>query len=126
MICELLPSSEFALDQVQARPGNILVPVRNPHALDHVAAALRAPEDRDVVVMTVRLLGVDVDQEVAGLTGNFQPTAIEQQLFSRVIALAERYQRTVRLVIVPARNVFDGVIATVMRCARLKCSWVSP
>ena len=41
--------------------GNILVAVRHPHALEHVAAALQGGADREVVVMTVRLHGVDTD-----------------------------------------------------------------
>jgi hypothetical protein len=56
---DLLPAAELSLDHIEARPGNVLVPVRNPHALDHVAAALEAAGDRDVVVMTVRLLASD-------------------------------------------------------------------
>ena len=47
---ELLPSSELVLDQVDARPGNVLATVRNPHALAHVATALKAAGDRDVVL----------------------------------------------------------------------------
>ena len=43
------------------QPGNILVAVRHPHALEHVAAALQGGADREVVVMTVRLHGVDTD-----------------------------------------------------------------
>jgi magnesium transporter len=114
-LVELLPPSEFGLDQVQARTGNILVPVRNPHSLEHVSAALATSDSRDIVVMTVRLLGVDVDEEVEGLPSRFEPTLIEQQLFSRVVAMAERHQRPVRLVIVPAHNVFDAVAATIVR-----------
>ena len=39
----------------------------------------------------------------------------ERLVFSRVLALAERYARRVRLVIVPAGNVFDAVVATAVR-----------
>ena len=56
---DLLPAADLSLDHIDARPGNVLVPVRNPHALDHVVAAFQAAGDRDVVVMTVRLLGID-------------------------------------------------------------------
>ena len=30
---DFLPALELSPDQIQARPGNILVPVRNPHAI---------------------------------------------------------------------------------------------
>ena len=39
---QLLPSDEVDLQQVEARPGNLLVPVRKPHVLTHLIAALRA------------------------------------------------------------------------------------
>ena len=86
----------------QAQPGNILVAVRHPHALEHVAAALQGGADREVVVMTVRLHGVDTDS-----AGPDDPTPLpaERYLFSRVITLVERYGRPVRLLVVPAATV---------------------
>ncbi len=38
---DLLPAADLSLDQVNVRPGNLLIPVRNPHSLLHVAAALQ-------------------------------------------------------------------------------------
>ena len=49
--------------------------------------------------MTVRLIDVDVDDEAAD---EAEPTPNERRLFSQVVALAERYHRPVRLLIVPA------------------------
>jgi len=109
---DLLPSAELSPDYVDARPGNVLVPVRNPHALAHVATALRSAGDLDVVIMTVRLLNVDVDDEAAAVP---VPTRYERQLLSEVIATAERLRRPVRLLIVPARNVVDAIVATALR-----------
>ncbi len=103
---------EPSLDQIDARPGNVLVPVRNPHALAHVAAALQASGDRDVVVMTVRLRTVEGSEESASERA---PTPHEHRLLSDVVALAERHSRPVRLLIVPARNVFDAIVTTVLR-----------
>ena len=56
---QLLPSEDVDLRQVDARPGNFLVPVRKPHAMTHLLAALRAAGDRDVVAMTVRVVGTE-------------------------------------------------------------------
>jgi magnesium transporter len=109
---DLLPSAEVSFEPVDARAGNVLVPVRNPHALGHVVAALRAAGDRDVVIMTVRLLGIDVTDENGSERG---PTAYERRLLSDVVALTERYGRPVRLLIVPARSVVDAIVATVLR-----------
>jgi magnesium transporter len=109
---DLLLAAEVSLDQVEARPGNVLVPVRNPHSLAHVAAALQTSGDRDVVVMMARLLGVDIGEETSGQN---TPTPYERRLFLDVVALAERLGRPVRLLIVPARNVFDAIVGTVVR-----------
>ena len=111
-VLEVLPSSEVSLGQVDARRGNLLIPVRNPHALTHLTAALQTPGDRDVVVMTVRLLGVDGDE---GSADDPNPTHVERALLSRVVAVAERYGRPVRLLIVPATNIFDAITTTVIR-----------
>ena len=40
---ELLPSSALLRGQVDARPGNVLVAIRNPHALAHVRRRCKAP-----------------------------------------------------------------------------------
>jgi magnesium transporter len=109
---ELLPSSDLSLGQVQVRPGNVLVAVRNRRALAHVAAALQAPGDRDVVVMTARLLGTDVEDDPAASS---EPTPGERQLLSEVVATAERFRRPIRLLIVPTHNVFDAAVATILR-----------
>ena len=62
----LLPSIPVSLEPVHVRPGNILVAVRHPHSLGHLAAALQQVGDRDVVVMTARLLGLDVPDDGTG------------------------------------------------------------
>jgi magnesium transporter len=109
---ELSTAPDVSLGEIQVRPDNVLVAVRHPHSLAHVAAALQQAGDRDVVIVTVRLLGVDVDDETAG--GNAS-TPDERRLFSRVVALTERYGHPVRLLIAPAHNVFDGVVAVAVR-----------
>jgi magnesium transporter len=99
------------LGQVDARPENVLVTVRHPHSLGHLAAAMQRAGERDIVVVAVRVLGIDVDDESAGTTS----TRDERYLFSQVVALTERYAHPVRLLIVPAQNVFDGVIGVAIR-----------
>ena len=110
---ELLSSSDVLLRQVDARPGSVLVCVRHPHSLAHVSAALQGSGDRDVVVMTVRLLGADVDDDESTET---TATPAEQQLFSHVVALTEL---TAPIwsgwSIVPAHDVFDAIASTLVR-----------
>ena len=109
---DLMLAAELSPDQIEARPGSVLVPVRNPHLLAHVTAALQTPGDRDVVVMTARLLDVDVNEEEAGRTS---PTPYERKLLSDVVTLAERVGRPVRLLIVPTRSVVDAIVGAVIR-----------
>ena len=62
---ELLTTPAIGLDRLDVKPGNLLVAVRRPHFLAHLTAALQAAGDRDVVVMTVRLVGVDVSDDLS-------------------------------------------------------------
>jgi magnesium transporter len=109
---ELSTTGDVSLGHVEARPGNVLVTVRHPDSLAHVVAAMKIAGDRDVVAVTVRLLGVDVDD--VGETDTTS-TRDERYLFSQVVALTERYAHSVRLLIVPAQNVFDGVIGVALK-----------
>jgi magnesium transporter len=108
----LLSGTELALDQVAASPGNILVAVRNPHVLAHLAAVLREYPSRDIVVMTARLAGVDTEEDDAHAQA---PTDAERLLFSRVLTMAEQHGRVVRLLIVPARNAAESIVAAAVR-----------
>ena len=109
---QLLPSEEVDLQRVEARPGNLLVPVRKPHVLTHLSAALHSARDRDIVVMTVRLVGLDVPDDPA-----FNPRATDDEklLLSAVVALAERHGRAIRLLIAPGVDVSETVAETALR-----------
>ncbi len=103
--------SELTPEAVGARPGNILVPVSNIHALYHLANVLDRvkPGRRDVVVLHVRLLrrsaSGEYELEAEQLFGS-----IEQQLFSQALSIAEKRGKTVRLAVVAANNLWDGVL----------------
>jgi amino acid transporter len=96
---------------VGARPGNILVPVSNIHALYHLGNVLDRvkPGRRDVVVLHVRLLrrsaSGEYELEAEQLFGS-----IEQQLFSQALALAEKRGKSIRLAVVAANNLSDGIL----------------
>ena len=113
---ELLPPPAIGVDQLnRSPPGNVLVPLRKPGALGPLAAALREAGARDVVAMTVRLTGVDVSEERSRASA---PTDDERRLLTAAAMLAERQGRAVRLLIVPAGNVFDAVAETPHGCNR--------
>ena len=92
------------------------MPVRDYNTLAHLNWALTHvdTERHDVVAMTVRLLhGPD-----SGFR-DFHRSEIfsdyEQLLFTKVVAIAERQGRPVKLLVVPSSNVFDAVAQTAVR-----------
>jgi magnesium transporter len=110
---DVLHDTKVSVSQLGTRAGCILAPVRNPHALDHVAAALKSAGDRDVVVMTIRLL--DPDLETPTGVGDGGPTPQERKLFDAATTLAERLGHPVRPLIVVARNVVDAIASTMLQ-----------
>ena len=102
---------ELTPEGVGARPGNILVPVSNHYALYHLGNVLDRikPGRRDIVVLHIRLLRrsasgeneLDVDQ----LFGS-----IEQHLFSQALSMAEKRGRSIRLAVVAANDLWDGIL----------------
>jgi hypothetical protein len=119
---QLLAASDLGLEEVAARPGSVLVPVRDYNTLAHLNWALTHAdtERHDVVAMTVRLLqGPD-----SGFR-DFHRSEIfsdyEQLLFTKVVAIAERQGRPVKLLVVPGTNVFDAMAQTAVR---LSCSQI--
>jgi amino acid transporter len=96
---------------VGARPGNILVPVSNIHALYHLGNVLDRvkPGRRDVVVLHVRLLRRSASGEYE-LDAEQLFGSIEQQLFSQALSVAEKRGKTIRLAVVAANNLWDGIL----------------
>jgi hypothetical protein len=88
------------------------------NALAHLKFALdQSPaERRDVAVMTVRLLERG-DTAHQSLNQSDLFSDYEQLLFTKVVAVAEREGRPVKLLVVPATNVFDAIARTAVRLA---------
>jgi hypothetical protein len=107
----LAMQGELTPEAVGARPGNILVPVSNIHALYHLGNVLDRvkPGRRDVVVLHVRLLrrsaSGEYELEAEQLFGS-----IEQQLFSQALSIAEKRGKTIRLAVVAASDLWDGIL----------------
>ena len=113
---QLLRQPEVGLDELRARPGCALVPVRDYNTLAHLDWAVRETdtERRDIVVLTIRLLtGPDAGMKDIEREELF--TDYEQILFTRVVAVAERHGKSVKLLVVPSTNVFDAVAQTSVR-----------
>jgi len=106
---QLSAEREVAAETLGCRPGGVLVPVRDYNTLTHLDWVLDQPdaEDRDVVVLTVRLLAQG--QGSSGLAADQIFSDYEQTLFTRVVAIAERHGRTVTLLVAPGANIFDAL-----------------
>jgi amino acid transporter len=101
---------------IRARPGSVLVPVRDYNTMTHLERALETtnPDEKDIVVMTVRVIrGPDSGER--DLYDESLFTEYEQRLFTRVVALAEKHGKPVELLVVPAKNVSDAVAQTAVR-----------
>jgi len=98
------------------RPGGVLVPVRDYNTLTQLDWVLGQPESerRDVVVLTVRILGTG-QHGTPGLGVDQVFSEYEQQLFTRVVAVAERHGRTVTLLVAPGTNIFDALAQAAVR-----------
>jgi amino acid transporter len=106
----LVPAAGVGLEAVSARPGGVLVPVRDPNTMAHLKWVLDRTdtEKQDIVVMTVRpLRGPDTGYRDFSSDRVFRD--YEQMLFTRVVALAEREGRPVKLLVVPSSNVADAM-----------------
>ena len=111
--------SEIDVASVQARPGCVLVAVRDPNRLYHLKSILERTNLRrhDIVVMTVRQIGAGAGEFDLNAQQIFSD--YERELFSRVVSIAEREGKHVDLLTVPGVDAFDAMVQT---AERLKAS----
>jgi amino acid transporter len=119
----LVTQEMLSEESITARPGNVLVPVRNPYQLQHLKKILDRIDTRkmDLVVLTVKRVSqhgsggyeLDVDQIFSHKIA---------ELFSNVVSLAEKAGKHVELLVVPGRD-YNRAIVDVAQ--RLKSSQVA-
>jgi hypothetical protein len=105
-------------DEMKVRPGNILVAIRDPHNMYYLKTVLERTDTtkQDVVVMTARIYHREFsfsgsrEVESAELFEKY-----EQDLFTKVVQVAEKAGKYVTLMVVPTSNVFDGILQTAHR-----------
>jgi amino acid transporter len=102
---------QIEASSVHARPGSILVAVRNKANLQHLRRALQRTNLRrnDIVVMTVRMIGPDSDY---ALRDDQVFGESEKDLFTSVVNLAEKEGKPVELLVVPALDPFTALVQT--------------
>ena len=107
----LAQGADLTPRSVGVRPGNVLIPVSNHYALNHLQSALHRlrTEEQDVVVLHIRLL-----RRAASGEYDLRPdqlfSAIEQLLFTKVLAIAEKEGKPVRLAVAAANDLWDGIL----------------
>jgi hypothetical protein len=111
--------ADIATDAVQARPGCVLVAVRDYSNMQHLHSVLEKTNLRrhDIVVMTVRPVSAGAGEYELGSNQLFSD--YERELFSRVVTMAEKEGKTVDLLVVPGVDPFDAMVQT---AAKLKAS----
>jgi len=113
---QLTCAETISRDMVGVRPGNVLVAVRDYNTLDHLRVALERTDtdERDVVVMTTRLIqGADFAEQLAGDQNLL--SEYERLLFTRVVAIAEKTGKRVHLLVAPGSNPEDAIMITAQR-----------
>jgi amino acid transporter len=113
-------------EAMKVRPGNVLVAIRDPRNLYYLNALLKITDTtkQDVVVMTARIFQRDhTFSGNASIDSTDLFEEYEQQLFTKVVELAEKQGRHVALMVVPSANVFDAIVQTGTRLesSRIVC-----
>ncbi|HET9183151.1 MAG TPA: APC family permease [Candidatus Angelobacter sp.] len=102
----------IAREQVQVRPGNVLVTVRDYNTLNHLKWALHSydTDKEDIVVMEARLTGYGSAEYDLAMEQIFSD--YEQTLFTKAVSIAESEGKTISLLVIPARDVFSAIVQT--------------
>ncbi len=96
-------------ESVAIRPGGTMVTMRdaaNPFALKWTLARTRT-DDQDVVVISVRIMGVGGPEFLSADQQSFSEH--EQMLFTKAISVAESFGKKVSLLVVPAGDIFAAL-----------------
>jgi len=116
-------NQELGSGAMGVRPGNVLVAVRDPRNLHYLRTILRNTDTarQDVVVMSARLYH---REHTFGASNVVDATQIfdhyEQELFTAVVAVAEKEGKPVSLLVVPGTDVFEAIMVTAQRLASSK------
>ncbi len=111
-------NQELGSGAMGVRPGNILVAVRDPRTLYYLRDVLARTDTnrQDVVVMSARLYH---REHSFGGSEVFEANQIfdhyEQELFTAVVAVAEKEGKPVSLLVVPGTDVFEAIVVTAQR-----------
>jgi amino acid transporter len=106
---------DIAADAVHARPGCVLVAVRDYHQMAHLQTVLQKTNLRrhDIVVMTVRPISTGAGEYELSEKQLFSD--YEKELLTSVVSMAEKEGKTVDLLVVPGIDPFDACVQTAQK-----------
>src|ERR1700690_2511481 len=109
----LAQSSELTPEAVGVQAGNILVPVSTYYPLYHLEAAVQRAKRREaeIVVLHVRLLRRAASGEY-DLAPDQLFSTIEQLLFTKVLSIAEKEGKPVRLSVAAGNDLWEAILRT--------------
>jgi amino acid transporter len=109
----LTQAADLTIANVGVQPGNILVAVSNYYALYPLEAALRRAKrgQVEIVVLHVRMLRRAASGEY-DLAPDQLFSTIEQLLFTKVLSIAEKEGKPVRLAVAAANDLWEGILRT--------------
>jgi amino acid transporter len=105
-------------EEMGVRPGNVLVCIRDPRNMYYLRTIVERVDTtkQDIVVMTARIY-----HREHSFSGSMEIDSgelfeeYEQNLFSKVVEIAEKAGKYVTLMVVPTADVFDGILQTAQR-----------
>jgi len=109
---ELEHQDTVSRESVAIRPGGVIVTMRdvaNPLALKWTLART-STDERDVVVISVRLMGMGGPEYLSADQQSFSEH--EQMVFTKALSLAESFGKKVSLLVVPAADIFTALAQT--------------
>ena len=103
---------DVAAGNIHARPGSVLVAVRDYGRMAHLASVLEKTNLRrhDIVVMTVRPVSSGAGEYELSDQQLFSD--YERELLTKVVTMAEKAGKTVDLLVVPGVDPFDAMVQT--------------
>ncbi|MFN0119370.1 MAG: APC family permease [Blastocatellia bacterium] len=116
----LVSEQTVSRNLLDVRPGAVMVTARDYNSLHYLKKALEEidTDEQDVIVMTVRVLKGPGGGETEVYEDEMF-TDYEQLLFTKVVAVAEKLGKEIKLLVVPATDAFQATVLTAMQ---LQCS----